>query len=198
VSAAPQVNRISAAYDLPVRWKAPPKPFRRLVRALGIGSFAFGVLVAAAVTVPVLFGYQAFTILSGSMEPAIGTGDVVVVDEIAPLDARVGDVVSFRSPDNPTKILTHRVVEVRAAGNEVRFATKGDANDAAERWSIAEGGTIGRVEYRVPKLGYVTSKIGSTFGRFAFIVIPAVLLALLELKRIWSRDREVPSDAAQR
>ena len=48
-------------------------------------------------------GSRRFAVLSGSMEPTIATGDVVVVDKIAPLEARVGDVVTFRSPENPAQ-----------------------------------------------------------------------------------------------
>jgi hypothetical protein len=67
----------------------------------------------------------------------------------------------------------------------VRFVTRGDANTGVERWAVAKNGTIGRVEYRVPKLGYVANRVGSRLGRFTFIVVPALLLALSELWRIW-------------
>ena len=156
---------------------------------------AFALAIATAVTAPTLVGHQSFVVLSGSMEPAISTGDIVVVEKIPPADARVGDVVSFQSPDVPGKIITHRVVDVRAVGEELRFVTKGDANNATERWSIVRTGTIGRAQYLVPKLGYVTNRVGSTYGRLAFIVVPALLLALVELRRIWSRDETESVDA---
>jgi signal peptidase I len=158
---------------------------RLIVRALLRAAFGFAIVIALATTVPALFGKQALTALSGSMEPAIGTGDVIVVAKISPLDARVGDVVSFKSADGDGKVITHRVVSMQATGDVVRFVTRGDANTGSERWQIAKTGTIGRVAYRVPKLGYVTNPVGSRFGRFAFIVIPAALLALVELRRIW-------------
>jgi signal peptidase len=158
----------------------------------------FALATAAAATVPTLFGFQSFAVLSGSMEPAIGAGDVVVVRTIAPLDAKVGDVVTFRSPEEPGRLLTHRATSIQASGDTVSFVTQGDANTGAERWSIAAGGTIGKVEYRLPKLGYVTNRIGSRFGRIAFLVLPALVLAVSELRRIWRAEPKGSDDAAPR
>jgi signal peptidase I len=158
---------------------------RRLVRLalfLGIG---FSVGIGAALTVPAALGMHPFTVLSGSMEPTLAVGDVVVEAPLAPRDARVGDVITFRSPQNQARLVTHRVVRVRASGDSVWFQTKGDANTGTERWSIEADGVLGRVEYRVPKVGYVTNRLGSRFGRLGLIVIPALLLGLYELKRIW-------------
>ena len=148
-------------------------------------------------TVPMAFGYRGFVVLSGSMEPAIGTGDAVLMDSISPLDARVGDVVSFRSPDDPTRMVTHRVVSMLASGGAVQFVTKGDANTGVERWSVPADGVIGRVQYRVPKLGYITNRLGSRFGRFAFLVVPALLLGVMEVRRIWSPAEKGPGDEAR-
>jgi len=158
---------------------------RRVLRVIVLGVLGFCGALVVGFGLALATGHQAFTIVSGSMEPAIGTGDVVVVDKIAPLDARVGDVISFRDPENASRILTHRVTKMRATGDSVRFVTRGDANTGVETWGIPVSGTIGRVDYRIPKIGYVANRIGSRFGRFGFVVIPAVLLALTELWRIW-------------
>jgi len=182
----------ASPYDLapgtvPV-WAQPAQrrpSLRQVVRALVRAALGFAIVIALAATLPAAFGYQALTALSGSMEPAIGTGDVIVVAKVSPLDARVGDVVSFQSSDGSGKVITHRVVSMDVTGDVVRFVTRGDANTGSERWQIAKTGKIGRAAYRIPKLGYVTNPIGSRFGRFGFIVIPAALLALLELRRIW-------------
>ena len=168
--------------------RSPRVSTRRLGRLAALAALGFAAAIALAVTVPTLLGLQSFTVLSGSMEPAIGTGDVVVVRKIDPLDARVGDVVTFRSPDDPTRMITHRVRRIEASGGLARFVTQGDANTGSEEWTVPTNGVIGRVEYRVPKLGYVTSRVSSTLGRFAFLVVPAVLLAVIELRRIWRTD----------
>ena len=143
-----------------------------------------GLGLALAVAAPFVIGHRSFTVLSGSMEPAIATGDIVVDDSIAPVDARVGDVVTFSDPTNSGRMITHRVRSVRADGGQVNFVTKGDANNAVERWSVAGNGRIGRVVYRVPMLGYAlarTRRLGAIF----LVAIPALLLGAYELVRIW-------------
>jgi signal peptidase I len=194
VSAVPQTTPLAAAYADAWRARTRRVTLRRLTRILVHALAGFALAIAAVATIPTLFGFQSFAVLSGSMEPTIGTGDVVVVRTIAPLDARIGDVVTFRSPENPGKLVTHRATSIRASGETVTFVTKGDANTGSERWSIAAGGTIGKVEYRIPKLGYVTNRVGSRFGRFAFLVLPALVLAVSELRRIWSSEPKGSGD----
>lgn len=179
-------------------WKVRARRFtvRRLVRLFAYLTAGFAVGVVGILMVPMAFGYQGFVVLSGSMEPAIGTGDAVMVDSIAPLQARIGDVVTFRSPDDPARTITHRVVSMTATAGTVKFVTKGDANTGVERWSVPADGTIGRVEFRVPKLGYLTNVIGSRYGRFVFLVIPALLLGVMEVRRIWRPAEKGPDDAA--
>jgi signal peptidase len=166
------------------------------VRFLSYTALGFGIGIAGLLTVPMLFGYQGFVVLSGSMQPAINTGDAVVVDSISPLDARLDDVVTFRSPDDPSRMVTHRVTSMHASGTVIQFVTKGDANTGVERWSVPADGTIGRVAFRVPKLGFVTNYIGSRYGRFVFLVIPALLLGVMEVRRIWRPAEKGPDDAS--
>lgn len=146
-----------------------------------------GMALAAIVTVPAALGYTSLTVLSGSMAPVLRTGDVVVAKKIAPADARPGDVVTFRDPGNTSKLITHRILQMRVLDGHSSFVTRGDANTGVERWVVPNQGTIARVDLRVPKLGYVTNVAGSRLGRLGFLVIPALLLAIFELRRIWGR-----------
>jgi signal peptidase I len=155
---------------------------------IGIGLLA-GTLVAAVA--PQLAGYRSFTVRSGSMTPAIETGDVVVTASISPLSARVGDVVTFVDPEGTGKLFSHRVQSVRAAGDEVAFVTRGDANTSTEHWRVPADGSIGRVAYRIPKIGYALSWIDSGPARLALIAIPALLLLWTAMARIWRPAPEV-------
>jgi signal peptidase len=151
--------------------------------ALGV---VFGTLLAA--TAPLAIGDRSFTVLSGSMTPAIETGDVVVTEPIAPAAARVGDVVTFLDPEGTGKLISHRVQSVNAEGAEVEFVTRGDANTSTERWNVAADGQIGRIVYRLPKLGYALAWSGSGPARIALVVIPALALCGMGLARIWRRE----------
>ena len=149
-----------------------------------LGSGA-GILLS--VSVPLLFGYRTFIVMSGSMEPAIHTGDVVVDKRIAPEEVQVGDVVTYRDPDRQNRLITHRVRGVRTSGGKVYFVTKGDANTDSQKWSIATDGTVGVVRFRVVKLGYVLFYVNRPIGRLFMIVVPILLLSANEIVGIWRR-----------
>jgi signal peptidase I len=192
VSAVP-TSPIAAAYarSYAARVATPAiRPPRRVVlRITGQVALGLAIGIAAVVSLSGLFGYQSFTVLSGSMEPTISTGDVILVRKISPLEARIGDVVTFRSPEQPTKIVSHRVRSMQVADGLVRFVTRGDANTGAERWQVPANGQIGRVAVHVPKLGYVTNRAGSRFGKLIFLVIPALVLLVSEVLRFWRLDQ---------
>jgi signal peptidase len=148
-----------------------------------VGGFVLG--LALAITVPYMFGNKSLTVLSGSMEPTLHVGDVVIVHEISPLTARVGDIVTFRDPADATRLITHRVRSIQAVGNTVRFVTKGDANTSVENWKISGDGKIGLVQYRIPRIGYALSWIRGKLGRLMLVVFPALALGAWEINRIW-------------
>jgi signal peptidase len=147
-----------------------------------------------SVSVPYLFGERSLTVLSGSMEPQLHVGDVVVVDQVPPLEVRVGDIVTFRDPEDASRLITHRVREIDVNGSDVAFVTKGDANTSVEHWKINTSGTIGRVKYHVWRLGYLMFWIRSPLGRLGMVVVPALMLGGFELWRIWRPTNEDERD----
>jgi signal peptidase len=168
-------------------------PLRFLLWA---AASAAGTLVLA-LAVSVAFGDRPFTVLSGSMEPVIHTGDVVISSPIAAVEARPGDIVTFRDPSDSRRLITHRLRSMELRGGSVRAVTKGDANNTAERWSVPAGATVGRVVVRVPRAGYALAAVRGPWGKLLLVVVPAVLLGALELVRIWRpRREEVSPDAA--
>jgi signal peptidase len=148
---------------------------------LALGLACAGML---ALGVARLAGYQTFTVLSGSMEPAIATGDLVFDERISAEDASVGDVITFREPGT-RRLITHRLVHKRVGGGLARMRTRGDANNAPERWSIPADGQVGRVAFRVPKGGYASAYVSERGMQLMLVVVPALLLGILELVRIW-------------
>ena len=158
------------------------------------GSAVLGVVVGvvAAFALSIPLGYRSLTVLSGSMEPAIHVGDVVMERSLPPAEMRVGDVVTFRDPDHPPTLVTHRVRSVWIHDGQVDVVTKGDANNSLERWTIPVDGRLGVVRARIPRVGYLVAWASGRTGRIVLIAIPAVLLGLLELIRIW-RPRRTPA-----
>lgn len=160
-------------------------------------SAAVGMIVALmlAAAVPVVLGGRSFSVMSGSMEPNISTGDLVLATALDPGDARAGDVVTFTDPDRKGRLLTHRVASVARDGDSFHFVTKGDANETVERWSVATDGRIGRVAFAIPKLGYAMTLGRTPVARILLIAIPVLLLAGLALRAIWQPTRKEETDA---
>lgn len=147
---------------------------------------AFCMVLLAAVALPTAVGMHSFTVMSGSMEPEIHVGDVVIDKRISPLAARPGDVVTFSDPSGRKRLITHRVRSIRVQDGTVQVVTKGDANNTVERWTVPANGHIGRVELRVWKLGYPLVYAHSRYGLIGLVALPALLLCLFELRKIWS------------
>ena len=171
---------------------SPPRPRTRTRRFLartlaliGWAVFGFAVVCATVLVGPTLVNRKSFTILSGSMTPTLRIGDVVVDRRMHADQVRPGDIVTFRDPNDPKRLLTHRIVRYRLLNGIAYVVTKGDANHTVERWSIPANGTVGRVEYRLPKIGYLVMHVDDPRGRFLLVAIPAALLGLYELKRLW-------------
>jgi signal peptidase len=173
---------------------APARPRGVVLRALATfvlsTALTFGLGLLAVVTVPSLFGYRSLTVVSGSMEPTLGTGSVVIDEVISPVDARPGDIVTFQDPLHPRQ-LTHRLRRVRIEGDTAYIVTRGDANDAPERWTVQTDGQIGRVVVHLPKLGYVRAWLGTRYARLA--VLAAVMaFGLFLVVDMWRPRRRSP------
>ncbi|WP_158375384.1 signal peptidase I [Cellulosimicrobium cellulans] len=154
MSVAPRRPRPAAPwYDSPWRTAAA-------VVATALTVAAVGLVVALAV-VPRLAGGAALTVLSGSMEPALAPGDVVVTRGITPRDVcaevGVGDVVTYLPrPDDPA-LITHRVVGKTIGtfddGTGCRLITQGDANTAVDE-PVSPEQVRGTLLYGLPRLGW--------------------------------------------
>lgn len=152
-----------------------------------IGAAAAALL---AVTVPYALGGRSYTVMSGSMEPRIHVGDVVGEERISPADLRSGDIVTFSDPQKTGRMITHRVRSVREQAGVYSVVTKGDANTNVERWTIRSDGQLGRVQYRVAHVGRLLVFTRGRFGILLLVVLPALLLGAMELRRIWARPQE--------
>jgi len=122
-------------------------------------------------------GYRSFLIQSGSMEPAIMTGDIIVTKN--QISYILNDVVAFHNNDN--RIVTHRLVAVDDKSGTKEFSTKGDANRSQDFDTIHFEQIRGKVVLVIPKLGYLVAFSKSMPGFLILILIPAILFIVDEL-----------------
>ncbi len=145
-------------------------------------------VLALTLLVPLAFHGRPLTVMSGSMQPTIMTGDVVIAMPIAPLDARPGDIVSFNDPGRGGKLVTHRVRSMRQVGGKVSFTTRGDANTGVEKWRVSADHMISRTVLRLPKLGRALVFARTRTGLLTLVLVPLLLLGTLEIASIWKDD----------
>lgn len=110
-------------------------------------------------------GGQIYTVVSGSMEPAIPVGSLVYVEGMEPEDVAVDDVIAFYGGRDANAIITHRVVENRVIMGE--FITKGDANQTNDMNPVNYNEFIGKVEWSVPEVGVIAQILTSREGKIA-------------------------------
>jgi signal peptidase len=153
---------------------------KRVIHGLGLLVLLALVVPFVVYAVPGLIGANAsFVVLSGSMEPAISAGDVVVVATGDPATIVAGDVITFSRGSSGVAV-THRVVDVDTSGAEPLFYTKGDANDNVDVNPVPASAVIGTVVLTIPLIGYVIQFAGTTLGFVLLVIVPIGLLLVTE------------------
>jgi len=153
---------------------------RRITTALATA----GVVGVAAVTVgPLVLPYQTSVVRSGSMAPAIHTGELIVVTQAAAARVRAGDVITFERPGDSGTLITHRVDAFEDGPDGPRIVTKGDANQSPDPWRLPVTGTFWRYRFGIPVVGYAFAALATPLARVALVAVPVGFLALSFLRR---------------
>jgi len=149
--------------------------------------------------IPTFRDYKVLSVISGSMEPEIHTGDVIVIKPVAEAaQIAEGDIITFRSGEEQQILITHRVVGIISVNQEpAAFVTKGDANDSEDPSTVAFKQVVGRYQFRLPYFGYVASFIRKPIGIFSVVIIPGLVLIGLEFRKIWQALSEAEASKAK-
>lgn len=100
---------------------------------------------------PVVVGWQTTVVMSGSMEPRIQTGDVVVTREVPAEQLQPGHVLLVEDPDHDGGLRLHRFENTT---NEGLLILRGDANAEPDSTSVAPEAVEGVGVLRVPWVGH--------------------------------------------
>ena len=157
-----------------------------------IWSVASTVLVVLVVLCAVflmgsrVMGYQVYTVISGSMKPNFRVGDLLYVKEVPAGEIRVGDAITFVQNEQLV-VATHRVVRIDA--EKQLFYTKGDANEIEDGPPVHFRNLIGRAEFSIPLLGYVSDFVQNPPGMYITIAAGAVLIILVFLSDMLQKKK---------
>lgn len=141
---------------------------------------------------PSLFGFEMLVVTSGSMEPALSPGDLVIVDHDDD-EHSTGDLVVFRRGTG--MLVTHRIVGVvESVDGSIRYITRGDANDSVDIDPVEPVDVIGEVVTTVPLVGRVM------FGARSLDFLLPVLIGLLLFdlgSKLWRGEPAAAADGAR-
>jgi signal peptidase I len=190
----PELTKVVAAPLVTItevrRQRGLLRPLGRIGTWLVLALLTLVVLGLLAITVgPRLFPYQALVVRSGSMSPTIPTGSIVFYGKKAAADVKVGDIIVFNRPDDPSERVTHRVYKIGNGQTGRYFVTKGDANGAPDDWQVPAVGTGWVARAHIPVVGYAVYDLQSTAARLLLLVVPALLLGAITLGETL-RDRK--------
>lgn len=132
----------------------------------------FGTLAVIAALPMVVPGYASASITSGSMQPTLLTGDVVIATSASTVER--GEIAVFVDPRSGD-VVSHRVVSVNTDGSIV---TKGDVNAANDPVPVPAANIRGQVRWIVPLVGWPRVWLGAGQWLSLLITMLAMLGAL--------------------
>ena len=137
--------------------------------------------------VPDFMGYKSFIVGSGSMEPAMNVGDLIIIKEVDTGQLEEGDIISFREGDI---VVTHRIIDITETNGERTFLTQGDANNTADGVPITDDMIEGRLLHTIPHLGDFALFIQTPLGFMLTVVLPLILLVVYLIWSAWRSEQE--------
>lgn len=123
---------------------------------------------------PSIGGYMIFRVTTGSMEPELKVGDVILTREIdAVTDIEEGDVITYEgtSGSYADKLITHKVITAPYEENGIYYlVTQGVANPEPDP-VIAEYQVVGIMITKIPFLGAIYSFFLTPWGLIVAILL---------------------------
>lgn len=148
------------------------------------------------------FGFRFYYVATGSMEPEIPIGSLIVVKE-QDGGYEVGDVITFYSHDEAIYGMpnTHRIVAISVEEESNRYQTKGDANNATDYLWTAEEDVIGLVVGQISASQWIAPLVTfatTSWGFLLLIICPLMLITMAFMRDFVRAYQEQVRQAAQK
>ncbi len=131
---------------------------------------------------PSLFGYKNFIELTGSMEPTLNEGDIIITKETQ--EIKENDIISFREKNS---VITHRVFEVYKENGKEYYITKGDANSNTDPVLLNKENIEGKYCFKIPFIGKIILFLQKPVG---LIILFTMFLIALVISSIEPKKKE--------
>ncbi|SEB79694.1 signal peptidase I [Paenibacillus sp. GP183] len=136
---------------------------------------------------PKILGLNVYAVLSGSMEPSIQVGSIILEKpNVNANSLKVGDVITFKASqdefggqnnDGSAILITHRIQAIKSLNGKLAFQTKGDSNDGPDAQLVQPANIIGQYNnIMIPYLGYYLNFMKTKLGIALLLILPGALL----------------------
>lgn len=143
-------------------YKTKNKVTAKTKRRLNVAFIAITTVLAISFIVLIsgAFRYKILVISTESMTGAIDKGDAVIYETYEEQSLKQNDVIVF---NKDSALIVHRIVEVSNVNGEVRYYTKGDANNSVDSGYITDGQIVGILKLKIKYMGYPSLLARSLF-----------------------------------
>ena len=135
---------------------------------------------------PSIGGYSMYIVRTGSMVPTIDPGSLIVVKKTNPKDLKKGDIVTFKGAQTGN-LFTHRIYKVED-GKELKFITKGDANETIDPMKSTPNKIVGKLVVSIPYVGIVINFVQQNWPLVILLILGTLILITL-LKKFFTIDK---------
>lgn len=158
------------------------------VRLLNV-SLIFIILILGAFVILTgskeIFGYRILTVQSGSMEPTIPTGALILVGRAGTYNK--SDIVAYGSLIRKNALITHRIIDIANINGKTLFVLKGDANKQIDIELVPSHAIAGKYLGGIPLVGYPVQFARTPMGVILMIIIPGTLIVYEEIRNLRAR-----------
>jgi len=144
----------------------------------------------------IAFGTQNpfYVVASGSMIPVLEVYDVIIIQGHIPFEEiEIGNIIVFNRPSDHDRVIVHRVVSI-IDDDPKTIRTQGDANNASipgTDFPITEEEYIGKVEYTLPQVGYVTQLLKPPTNYIIIVIVVGVMIVKQMMQK---KKKDVTTD----
>ena len=120
-------------------------------------------------------------VASGSMEPTLNVGDLLIVKGTDPNELHVGEIVIFKPPEPYWRGIpwVHRIIDIEANGDDIKIKTKGDANAFPDPFWLKSENIIGAITMKIPYVGLLSLTMKNWIIPITILIAVIIILILI-------------------
>ena len=153
------------------------KIFKCIILGILMSLFIINLILSFEENTHIL-GIYMFNIVSGSMEPTLEINDVVIVKKCPIKELKEGDIITFLQED---RTISHRILRITKDEGELKFITKGDNNEIADKDVVHANNIYGKVLFNVKGIGKIIQYIQDVRGFINIIIFVIIIFILVSM-----------------